>query len=164
MSHIPDRQAVICCIQCFGLTILSRANTETVSLSSEAGLLLTAARGSKPLHWAGDLSGWMTSDRRNVLSGCPQQGYQSDVDRAWGGGLCASGNFVPNNNTLQRKRRTKLELLHVAASCPSASFFILPHAVSPAFVAKRHKASKYVFALISCEFSTASESRPVSQL
>lgn len=84
MRHIPDRQAAICCIQSFGLTILSRANTDTVSLSGEAGLLLTAAQGSKPLHWAGDLSGWMTSDRRNVLSRCPQQGYQSDVDRAGG--------------------------------------------------------------------------------
>lgn len=36
--------------------------------------------GSKPVHWAGDLSGWVTSDRRNVLPGCPQQGYQFDAD------------------------------------------------------------------------------------
>lgn len=70
---------MICCIQSFGLTILSRADTEA---GGEAALLLTAAQGSKPVHWAGDLSGWVTSDRRNVLSGCPQQGYQSDVDRA----------------------------------------------------------------------------------
>lgn len=75
---------MICCIQSTGLTILSLANTGTVSLGGEAALLLTAAPGSKLVHWAGDLSGWVTSDRRNVLSGCPQQGYQSDVDRAEG--------------------------------------------------------------------------------
>lgn len=77
---------MIRCIQSIGLVLLSEANTGTVSLGAEAGLLLTAARGSKPVHWAGDLSGWVTSDRRNVLSGCPQRGYRSDVDRAEG--LC----------------------------------------------------------------------------
>lgn len=84
IHHIPDWRAVICCIQSIGLTILSLANTDSVSLCGDAGLLLTAALGSKLVHWAGDLSAWVTSDRRNVLSGCPQQGYWSDVDRAEG--------------------------------------------------------------------------------
>lgn len=51
----------MCCIQSIGLTILSLANADTVCLDGEAGLLLTAAQGSKPgtlgrrFEWLGDL-------------------------------------------------------------------------------------------------------------
>lgn len=51
-------------------------------LTGEFALLLTAAWSFKPLHWAGDLTGWVTSARRNVLSGRPQQDYQPDAHKA----------------------------------------------------------------------------------
>lgn len=64
-----DQQAAVISFRPLGLAVLTHYNTKTVSLSSEAALLLTASQGSKPPHWAGDLSDWVTSDRRNVLSG-----------------------------------------------------------------------------------------------
>lgn len=60
---------MFCQVQSIGLTILSQTNTRAISLDGEPGLLLTAALCSKPVHWAGGLSGWVTSDSRNVLSG-----------------------------------------------------------------------------------------------
>ena len=60
-----------CSAQATGLTVLSKTNTRAVSFDGEAALLLTAALASKPLHWAGDLTGEVTSDRRNVSSACP---------------------------------------------------------------------------------------------
>lgn len=73
----PDHQAAVISFRYLRLAVPTHSNRETVSLSSEAALLLTAAQGSKPPHWAGDLSDCVTSDRRNVLSGLPQRDYQS---------------------------------------------------------------------------------------
>lgn len=75
---------------------------ETDSLSSEAALLLTAAQGSKPPHWAGDLSDWVTSDRRNVLSGLPQRAYQSTE-------LSQEQLLCGTINTWQQSKWTKLK-------------------------------------------------------
>lgn len=99
------------CFQSFGLTILSQTCTKTTSLSSEACLLLTAAQGSKPPHWAGDLSVWMTSDTRNVLSGCPQRGlplWCRQSTRA-----SSQQRFDVKQKHLTERRRTKLEWLNL---------------------------------------------------
>lgn len=73
-SHWHCWQAVFCQVQSIGLTILSQTNKRAISLDGEPGLLLTAALCSKPVHWAGGLSGWVTSDSRNVLSGLSTAG------------------------------------------------------------------------------------------
>lgn len=79
-KHTRSWKLGICSVQAVYLIALSSTNTHPDPADGQAALL-TAAPSFKPVHWAGDLTGWVTSDKRNVLSGCPQQDYQPAAAR-----------------------------------------------------------------------------------